>query len=169
MIILGIDPGLATIGYGLIKIKRTARTRGNLKCLDYGLIQTSPNLSMPNRLKKINNELAKLIQKYQPEIMAMENLYFFKNLKTAIPVSQAGGVILLTAAKKKVPVEGFTPLQVKLVITKNGWAPKADVQKKIKKMLKLKDIPKPDDAADALGIAICSALKCPPSRKSKKV
>jgi len=195
MIILGIDPGTATTGYGLVKIKNrklkmnypslkrrgipsgassfggshphpkgrgvpAAKIKNNLKCLDYGLIKTSPSLVTPDRLKKINNELTKIIKKYQPEIIAVENIYFFKNLKTAIPVSQAKGVILLTAAKKKIPVEEFTPLQMKSIITKNGWAKKSEVQKRIKKLLKLKKVPKPDDASDALGIAICGALKC---------
>ena len=169
MIILGIDPGTATTGYGLIKIKnRKAKIKNNLKCLDYGLITTSPSSTTPNRLKKINNELAKIISKYQPEVIAVENIYFFKNLKTAIPVSQAKGVILLTAAKKRISVEEFSPLQVKSVVTNNGWASKSDVQHKVKKLLKMKEIPKPDDAADALGIAICGALKCSQQERCKK-
>lgn len=155
MIVLGIDPGTATTGYGLIRFKK----KNDIKCLGYGLIKTSPSSPTPERLKKINNELSKLIKVYRPKIMAVENLYFFKNLKTAIPVSQACGVILLTAAKNRLPVEGFTPLQVKSIITKNGWASKPEVQKKLKKILKLKELPRPDDAADALGIAICGALK----------
>jgi len=168
MIILGIDPGTASTGYGLIKMRKRLKAKDRFKCLEYGLIKTSPSTAAPDRLKIINNELAKIIQKHQPEIVAVENLYFFKNLKTAIPVSQAKGVILLTAAKKKVPVEEFSPLQVKAIITKNGWASKSDVQKKIKKLLRLKEIPKPDDAADALGIAICGALRCSKPKKDKK-
>ena len=169
MIILGIDPGTATTGYGLIKVKnRRAKIKNNLICLSYGLIETSPSLTAPDRLKKINNELSKIISKYQPEIMAVESIFFFKNLKTAIPVSQAKGVILLTAAKKKIPVEEFSPPQVKSIVTKNGWASKAEVQKKVKENLRLKEIPKPDDAADALGIAICSAVKCSQQKRTKK-
>lgn len=163
MIILGIDPGTATTGYGLIEVKKNK----NIACLGYGIIQTSPAFPAPERLKKINNDLNRIIRKYRPEIMAIEKLYFFKNLKTAIPVSQACGVIMLTAAKNKIPVEGFTPLQVKSIITKNGWAPKSEVQKKIKKILKLKETPKSDDAADALAIAICGALRCFLPRKAK--
>lgn len=166
MIILGIDPGTATTGYGLIRIKRgMLRKKGGMICVDYGLIQTSPSSPTPERLKKINSELDKIMKKYQPKIMAMENLYFFNNFKTAIPVSQAGGVILFTAAKNKIPVEGFSPPQVKSIITKNGWAPKSEVQEQVKKILKLKTLPKSDDIADALGIAICGALKCFSSKK----
>ena len=169
MVILGIDPGTANTGYGLIKIKnRRLKIKNNLRCLDYGLIKTSPSFSTPDRLKKISNELTKIIMKYQPEVMAVENIYFFKNLKTALPVSQAKGVILLAAAKKKIPVEEFTPLQMKSIITKNGWASKIEVQKKVKRLLKLKEIPNPDDAADALGIAICGALRCSQPKRIKK-
>ena len=160
MIILGIDPGTASTGYGVIKTKNKKRKiKNNLSCLAYGLIKTSPSSVPSERLKKINNELSKIIKKYRPEIMAVENIYFFRNLKTAIPVSQAKGVILLTAAKNKIPVQEFTPLQVKLSVTKNGWAEKKDVQKKIKRILNLKEIPKPDDAADALAIAVTYVIR----------
>jgi len=151
MIILGIDPGMATTGFGVV------RTGKKLKCLGYGLIQTSPTFPTAERLKKINNELNKLIKKYQPKAMAVENLYFFKNIKTALPVSQAKGIILLTAAKKNIPVYEFTPLQAKMTVTGYGRAEKKQVQEMIKILLDLKIIPKPDDAADALAIAICCA------------
>lgn len=163
MIILGIDPGTATTGYGVIRIKNKSKSKRSKKitfeCIEYGFIQTSPSFSAPERLRKINNDLNKIIKKHQPSILAIESLYFFKNLKTAIPVSQAEGVILLTAAKKKIPVEFFTPLQVKSIITNNGWAKKEEVQKKIKRILKIKENLKPDDVADALAIAVSSALK----------
>ncbi len=153
MIILGIDPGTARTGYGIIKKSRF------LKCIDYNVIYTKPNPNAGKRLKEINNRLSKIIKKYQPDILAIENVYFFKNLKTAIPVSQAKGAILLTAAKKNLPVYEFSPLQVKLAVTGNGRADKKEVQEKVKEMLKLKEIPKPDDAADALAIAITYLLK----------
>jgi len=161
MIILGIDPGTASTGYGVIKqIKKSKlRVKNSFKCLGYGLIQTSPSLISAERLKKINNELSKIIKKYRPKILVVENIYFFKNLKTVIPVSQAKGVILLTAAKNKIPVQEFTPLQIKSSITNNGWAEKKDVQKKIKKILNLKEIPRPDDAADALAAALTYAFR----------
>jgi len=155
MIILGIDPGTATTGYGVILAKSLNSTnRDNFKCLSYGSIKTSPEMAMPQRLKKINNELAKILKEHQPEVMVVENLFFFKNLKTAMPVSQAKGVILLTAAKKNIPVHEFTPPQVKMLVAGSGKAEKIHVQKKVKAIFGMKDIPKPDDAADALAIAL---------------
>lgn len=153
MIIIGIDPGVATTGYSVIKKYKAKKER--LKALEYGCITTSPKLSPPERLKKINNELNKLIKKYRPSVLAVENVYFFKNLKTAMPVSQVKGVILLTAAKKKIPVYEFTPLEIKLTISGYGKAEKEQIQRMIKALLTLKEVPKPDDAADALGVAIC--------------
>ena len=153
MIILGIDPGTASTGYGLVKKSKV------LKCLGYNVIRTTPNSNPGERLRKINNELTKVIRKYKPDVLAIENVYFFKNLKTAIPVSQAKGSILLTAAKKRLPVWECAPLQVKLAITGKGRADKEEVQKRVKKILKLKEIPKPNHAADALAIAITYVLK----------
>jgi len=162
MIIIGIDPGIAKLGYAFIETKKKG---GKLKTIDYGCITTSPDLSPGERLRIINNELNKLIKKYKPKVLAVENLYFFKNLKTAMPVSQAKGVVLLTAAKKRIPVYEFTPLQVKMTITGYGKAEKKQVQEMIKVLLDFKKIPKfankklGDDAADALGIAICCAFQ----------
>ena len=153
MIILGIDPGTANTGYGLVKKSKT------LECLGYNVIHTTPNSNPGERLRKINNELIKVIRKYKPDVLAIENVYFFKNLKTAIPVSQAKGSILLTAAKKGLPVWECSPLQVKLAITGKGRADKKDVQKELKKILKLKEIPKPDHASDALAIALTYIFK----------
>jgi len=154
MIILGIDPGTATTGFGIIK-----KIKKKLKVIDYGCIKTSPDLCPGERLKRINNELNKLIKKYKPKVLAVENIYFFKNLKTAMPVSQAKGVILLTAAKKKIPVYEITPLQMKMAITGYGKAEKKQVQKMLKVLLNMKEVPKLDDASDALGIALCYAIK----------
>lgn len=155
MIILGIDPGIASIGYGLVKEGR----KNNLKCLGYGIIRTNPSSSSSERLKKINKELSILIKEYKPKVLAMERVFFARNLKTAIAVSRAEGVILFTAAKKKIPVYQFTPLQVKMAITGYGWAKKALVQKKINRLLKLKEMPKSDDAVDALAIALTYLTK----------
>ena len=155
MIILGIDPGTANTGFGVVSNIKS-KNQSILKCLDYGCIETSPKLADGERLKKINQELNKIIKQYNPEVMAVENIYFFKNLKTAMPVSQAKGVILFTAAKKKIPVYEFTPLQVKMAITGYGRADKKQIQKMIKIILNLKEEPKPDDAADALATAVCS-------------
>lgn len=156
MIILGIDPGTATIGYGVV---RKYKTKKGFKALGYGLIKTSSDLPDAERLRRINNRLSKVIKKHKPNILAVEKIFFFRNSKTAFSVSQAKGVILLTAAKKRVPVYEFTPLEMKLVVAGYGRASKEEVQKKIKKHLKLKEIPKPNDAADALGIAICGGKK----------
>lgn len=151
MIILGIDPGTATTGYGVIK--KTEK----LECLNYGFIQTSPSSTAAERLRTLYEELNKLIKKHRPEIMAVESVYFFKNLKTALPVSQARGVILLAAAQKNIKVRELTPLQVKMAVTGYGRAEKKQIQRMVQRLLCLKELPKPDDAADALAAAICCA------------
>lgn len=166
MIILGIDPGTATTGYGVIrKIQNSKlKTQNGLECLDYGIIQTSSSSPTPERLKILSDKLDKLIKKYEPEILAVENVYFFKNLKTALPVSQAKGVILLAAGKKKIPVKELTPLQIKMGVAGYGRAEKKQVQRMVRCLLNLKEMPKPDDAADALAAAICCARgidRCP--------
>lgn len=161
MIIIGIDPGTASTGYGVVKrLKaKTEKNKNGFKFIACGVIRTLPSSPQAERLKKINNDLNKLIKKHKVEALAMESLYFFKNLKTAIPVSQAGGVILLTAAKNKLPIYQFTPLQVKSFVTGFGRSEKQIVQEKIKILLKLKETPKPDDAADALAVALAFCLK----------
>ena len=151
MIIIGIDPGTAKLGFGVIKAGK------KLKYIQCGLIETDQDLPMPERLKKLYNELNQLIKKYQPDVLAVENVYFFKNIKTALPVSQAKGVVLLTAAKKKIPVREYTPLQAKMTVVGYGKAEKKQVQEMIKILLNLKEVPKPDHAADALAIAVCCA------------
>ncbi len=155
MIIIGIDPGTATTGFGVIK-----KTGKDVCVIDYGCIETFPTMKTGERLSTINIELNKIIKEHKPEVLAVENIYFFKNLKTAMPVSQAKGVILLTAEQNKIPVFEFTPLQMKMAITGYGKAEKKQVQKMIKLMLNLEDRPKDkskrkDDATDALGIALC--------------
>ncbi len=168
MIILGIDPGTATTGYGAIEEPKTKDKK--VKVLDYGCIKTNPGLSAGERLKEINKELNKLIEKFQPKVLAVESLFFFKNLKTVMPVSQAKGVILFTAAQKRVPVYEFTPLQVKMAVTGYGRAEKKQVQKMIKILLDLEEKPKDknkraDDATDALGLALCYMLSSQTRRK----
>ena len=152
MIILGIDPGTASTGFGLIE-----KNKSNLRLLKYGCIKTSVKLSTAERLNKLHKELGSLIKKSKPDITAVEDIFFFKNLKTAIKVSQARGVILLTIAKAKIPVNEYTPLQIKQAVACYGRAEKVQVQKMVKYLLNLKEIPKPDDAADALAVAICCA------------
>jgi len=152
MIILGIDPGTATTGYGVIE-KEASR----LKMIKYGCIITKAREETAQRLKIIDRELIKLIKKYKPQAIAVEDIFFFKNVKTVIKVSQARGVILCATARQNIPLYEYTPLQVKQAVTSYGRAEKRQVQRMIKLILNLKEIPKPDDAADALAIAVCCA------------
>jgi crossover junction endodeoxyribonuclease RuvC len=151
MIILGIDPGLAITGFGLVCPNKNSESK--LKCVAYGTIETTPELGLPQRLHKIHADLGRIIVQYQPKALVMENVFFFKNAKTLIPVSQAQGVILLAAAKKRLPVYRYTPIEVKMTITGFVKSDKKDVGREIAKILRLQEIPKPDDAADALSIA----------------
>jgi len=151
-IILGIDPGLAITGFGVIVKKNK-----NVKVLASGCIRTSPRADSGERLHKIQKELKKLIRKFKPDILATEEIFFAKNAKTALKVGEARGIILLSAYSANVPVKEFSPLQVKQAITGYGRAEKKQMQKMVKVLLNLKDIPRPDDAADALAIAICYA------------
>ena len=154
MIILGIDPGTAIVGFGLIEKEVKSQ---KLKPIEYGCIKTSPKFSTAERLMVIHEELSSLLKKHKPDMVAVEDIFFFKNLKTAIKVSQARGVILLTIAEKKIAVAEFTPLQIKQAVACYGRAEKSQVQKMVKTLLGLDEIPKPDDAADALAVAICCA------------
>lgn len=147
--ILGIDPGIATTGFAFIKEKNKEQ-----EVLDYGVISTSAKQEFPERLKYIHQALIKLIKKFQPDAVCVEQLFFAKNVKTALNVGQARGVILLTAILNKLPLYEFTPLQVKQAVCGYGQADKCQVQNMVKILLKLKTIPKPDDAADALAIAL---------------
>lgn len=152
MKILGIDPGTATTGYGIIENRD-----GKLRALEYGCIKTSPKKRAETRLAEIYKDLNHLIKKHQPGILAVESVFFYKNVKTAIAVAQSRGVVLLAATQAKVPVVEYTPLQVKSTLTSYGKAEKKQVQYMVQKLLDLKSIPKPDDAADALAVAICAA------------
>jgi len=150
MIILGIDPGTAALGYGLIQ-----SNKDNLKLIKYGCITTESKQAMPLRLHLIYEEVKKLIQKYKPDQLAVEEIFFAKNSKTALKVGQARGVILLLGAEHRIPVFDYAPLQVKQSIAAYGRADKEQVQKMVQVILKLEKLPEPDDAADALAIAIC--------------
>jgi len=155
MVILGIDPGTARTGYGLIEIEEKDRGWAKPSFLAYGCVETSSTLSNQKRLQEIYKELSKIIKKYQPKAIAIEKIFFFKNAKTIIQVSEARGILLLLVAQKKIPLYEFTPLQVKMDIVGYGRAQKKQVQEMIKELLGLQKIPKPDDAADALAIAVC--------------
>ena len=149
-VILGIDPGIADTGFGVIAKEKG----GKIKCISYGSIKTKAKQDLPERLEILNKELEKVIKKYQPDLVAIEQLFFCKNVKTALTVGQARGVVLLACRKQRKEIIEFTPLQVKQAISSYGQASKSQVQKMVKFFLGLKEIPKPDDAADALAIAI---------------
>ncbi|OGY41265.1 MAG: crossover junction endodeoxyribonuclease RuvC [Candidatus Buchananbacteria bacterium RBG_13_39_9] len=148
-IIMGIDPGVAATGYAFIRERAKEQ-----EVMDYGVIATSAKQEFPDRLKYIHQSLKKLITKFKPDAVCVEQLYFAKNVKTALSVGQARGVILLTAILNKLPLFEFTPLQIKQAVCGYGRADKYQVQNMVKVLLKLKTIPKPDDAADALAIAL---------------
>lgn len=150
MIILGIDPGTATTGYGLIKCKEE-----EIETLDFGSIKTSSDSETEYRLEEIHGDIKSLIDEYEPQALSIESVYFFKNAKSAIPVGQARGVAMLAAVENGLEVYEFTPLQIKMAMTGYGRAKKKQVQKMIKEHLGLKKIPRPNDAADALGAALC--------------
>lgn len=150
-IILGIDPGIADTGYGIIE-----DVSGKLKCLAYGSIKTKVGDDLSLRLLTLHKELNHIILKYQPKVAAVEKLFFNKNVKTALIVGQARGVAMLTLSQSNLPIYEFTPSQVKQTVSSYGQADKLQVQKMVKLILNLKELPRPDDAADALAVAICA-------------
>ncbi|MHB9035170.1 MAG: crossover junction endodeoxyribonuclease RuvC [Armatimonadota bacterium] len=150
--ILGIDPGTATTGYGVVdKIGVTP------KMIDYGTIETSPKKEAAIRLLDTYNELNKIIDQYNPDVVVMERLFFAKNQTTAIAVGKACGVMQFAAAQRGIPVVEYTPPEVKQAVVGYGGAEKKQVQFMIQRILNLREIPKPDDAADALALAVCHA------------
>ncbi len=152
MRILGIDPGIAIVGYGIIE-----HVGNRFKVIDYGSIQTKAHTPLTERLQIIYTELRQLIYEHKPDCMAIEELFFNNNAKTAITVAQARGVIILGGVNEGLTVSEYTPLQVKQAVTGYGRADKNQVQQMTKALLGLDKVPKPDDTADALAIAICHA------------
>ena len=150
MIILGIDPGVATIGFGVIRAERQKNT-----LLRYGVITTPPGIPLSHRLLQISGDMEELIHAFHPDEMAVEELFFTKNITTGISVAHGRGVILLSAEKLGVPIFEYTPMQVKQAVAGYGGAQKLQVMKMTQRLLKMKHLPRPDDAADALAIAIC--------------
>ncbi len=150
--ILGIDPGFGRVGYGIVK----KDAKGEWRMVVFGCIETSAKKSFVERIAEIHEELEKIIKEYKPTRMAVEELFFFKNVKTAIEVGQARGVILLTGVENHLPIDEFTPLQVKQAITGYGRAEKVQMQKVVKMILGMKEDIKSDDAADALAVALCA-------------
>ena len=152
MIVLGIDPGTARLGYGLVE-----RQGSRLTMLDYGCIETVNDRPLEQRLLIIHEGIDDLIKTYRPEAVGVERLFFNKNVQTAMAVGQARGVVLLVAAQHGLPVLEYGPHEVKLAVTGYGRAPTDQVQRMVQMVLAMKQIPKPDDAADALAVAVCTA------------
>lgn len=152
MRILGIDPGIAIVGFGLIE-----SNRGSVRMLQYGAVTTEAGLPLATRLVQIENDMTALIAQLKPDEIAVEELFFSKNITTGIAVAHGRGVILCTVERLGVPIFEYTPMQVKQAVAGYGLADKKQVMDMTKRLLKLKAVPKPDDAADALAIAICHA------------
>ena len=153
MRILGIDPGIGRTGWGVIECQRS-----NITCHMFGCIETSQKLSLEKRLEAVYKEMQKIIKTEKPDVLAIEELFFNTNAKTALVVGQARGVMLLASAQAKLPVAVYTPLQVKIAVTSYGRAEKSQVGQMVKTLLHLESVPKPDDTADALAIAITHAF-----------
>ncbi len=152
MRILGVDPGIALAGFGIVETGKNG-----LKAGKYGHVSTESGIPIPDRLKILYDDMSTIINGYQPDVVAVEELFFNQNVKTAIVVSQARGVIILAAVNAGLEVAEYTPLQVKQAVTGYGRASKQQVQEMVTRLLALKEIPKPDDTADALAVAICHA------------
>ena len=154
MIILGIDPGIATMGYGVLE----KDGNGNCRAVDYGVVVTPKEETLPVRLAMLEEGVNKIIDRFSPEEVALEELFFTKNITTGIAVAQARGVTLLACVKKCGRLYEYTPMQIKQALTGYGKADKKQMQQVVASLLRLKSIPRPDDAADALGIALCHAF-----------
>lgn len=152
--ILGIDPGTADTGYGIIQV-----SGASYKKIAFGVIKTKNTEDMGRRLFYINKEIQKLVRDHQPDLAVVEDLFFFRNAKSVITVAQARGVIICALGQKKITTFSYTPLQIKQTLTGYGRAQKTEVQTAVKKILKMKKNPKPDHAADALAAALCYAKK----------
>ncbi len=152
MRVIGIDPGYAIVGFGVVEYKNTSFTP-----MQYGVIKTNSHTDFSHRLEEVFDDLTNILIQNKPDYLAVESLFFTSNQKTAIAVASARGVILLAAKKAGVPIFEYTPMQVKQSVSGYGKASKKQVQEMTRKILKLNEIPKPDDAADALAIAVCHA------------
>lgn len=152
MVILGIDPGYAIVGFGVVEYNA-----GKFRTLNYGAIETAAGTKFENRLKKVYDGVTQIIEYYKPQALAIEQLFFTTNQKTVIMVAEARGTILLSAVNNAVPIFEYTPLQVKQSVVGYGRADKHQVMELTRNILHLKEIPRPDDAADALAIAVCHA------------
>jgi crossover junction endodeoxyribonuclease RuvC len=156
VIVLGIDPGVANTGYGVV-----AQQRGRLVALDGGVIETSPGRDAGGRLETIHARVGELMDEYRPDAVALEDVYFGANARSAFAVGQARGVVLLAAGQRGVPCASYTPQQVKAAVCGSGRAAKDQVQRMVQTLLALADLPQPDHAADALAVAICHTNGAP--------
>ena len=152
-LLLGIDPGMARTGYGLI----LQTVDGGLKLVDYGVIQTEPDEDQAQRLLRLEREILRVLDARPPQSSAVEKLFFERNVKTAMAVGQARGVALLTLARRGVPVTEYAPAEIKLTVAGYGSADKRQMQTMVRQLLRMSELPRPDDAADALAVAICHA------------
>ncbi len=153
-IVMGIDPGFADTGYGVVEVRGNA-----ISMLDYGSIKTNSKLEFVERLNSLHIELDQIIKTYNPTVVGIEKVFFSKNIKTGIDVAQARGVIMLTALKNNVHILECSPQDMKIAVSGYGGADKKQIQKMVQTILNLKEIPKPDDAADALAIAVWASQK----------
>jgi crossover junction endodeoxyribonuclease RuvC len=159
VIVLGIDPGTARLGYGIVE-----RQGSQLTMLEYGCVETTNDRPLEQRLLLIYEALTDLIETHRPEAMGVERLFFNKNVQTAMAVGQARGVVLLVGAQHGLPVFEYGPHEVKLAVTGYGRAPKDQVQRMVQLVLSMSQMPKPDDAADALAVAVCTAHAITPQK-----
>lgn len=150
LIVLGLDPGIATVGFGLVRSES-----GNIEAVKYGVFRTPSGLALSKRLGDIYDDINEIIREFKPDAIAIEELFFNTNLKTGISVAHGRGVLLLAANKSGIPIHEYTPLQVKSSVAGYGRADKKQVMEMVRILLKLDSVPRPDDAADALAIAIC--------------
>jgi crossover junction endodeoxyribonuclease RuvC len=157
MLVIGIDPGTAITGYGLVREKED----GSLAVEGFGVIETPANLAMPERLLQLHRQLREIVDDHHPESGAVEKLFFQRNVRTAISVGQARGVALLALAQAQIPVAEYSPMEIKQAVAGYGGADKNQVQQMVRALLGLAEIPRPDDAADALAVAICHVHSAP--------
>lgn len=164
MIILGIDPGYAILGYGVISVEKD-----KLTVVDCGVIETNTTMSFPERLERLYAGTCALIERFKPDHAAFEELFFYRNTTTALQVAAARGVAVLAAQQAGLPLYEYTPMQIKLSVTGDGRADKVQMQTMVKLLLKLSKVPKPDDAADALGVAVCHANTVGPAAENYRI
>lgn len=158
LVVMGVDPGTARTGYGVV-----AAEGGLLSLVACGLIVTAPGIPLEARLLEIHDQVYQVIQDHRPHALAVEQLFFGKNAKTASSVGQARGAVLVAAARSRVPVLEYAPLEVKMALVGYGRAPKQQIQGMVKALLRLAEAPKPDDVADAVAVAVCCARRLPES------